>query len=625
MRLVRLKVTNFRCFREETAVAIGDITALVGKNDSGKSSLFDALEIFFNGAPESDDLCVHGSDATVRIACVFDDLPADLVIDAQHPTSLDSEYLLNADGQLEIVKVFSCSGSGKVKAANVFARAQHPTTAKYGDLLQLPNAKLIQRAKDLGVDVANVNQTINTDLRRAIWAHADELKCQPADVELKGETAERIWEQLKKYLPVFALFKSDRPSTDQDDEAQDPMKAAIKEAIKTQEAALNAVADQVRNEVQEIADRTVEKIRELDPSLAKQLTPRVTNKNWDTLFSVRLTGDDDIPINKRGSGTRRLVLLSFFRAQAQKEAEGKDTGVIYAVEEPETSQHPKNQKMLLRALEDLASQDGCQVLLTTHTPVLARRLPQESLRFITWPEAHPVVQDGGSDKTLREIAESLGVMPDHSVKAFLGVEGKNDISFLIAISKILHDAGEDVPDLGQMEAEGSVVFVPLGGSCLELWISRLQGFHRPEFYLMDRDTCPPEPPTYQKIADQLAKRENCTAWTTQRRELENYIHSDLIKAEYPNYAGVGLETEDVPKLFAQAVHEASGGGTLWEDVISDPEKLGKKISKAKRRLNAEFVKGMTPALLTQIDPNDEVRGWLRTIGAALRTGELDGQ
>jgi len=625
MRLVRLKVTNFRCFREETSVAIGDITALVGKNDSGKSSLFDALEIFFNGAPEPDDLCVHGTDATVRIACVFGDLPADLVIDAQHPTNLDSEHLLNADGQLEIVKVFSCSGSGKVKAANVFARAEHPTKAKYGDLLQLPNAKLIQRAKDLGVDVANVNQTINTDLRRAIWAHADELKCQLADVELKGETAERIWEQLKKYLPVFALFKSDRPSTDQDDEAQDPMKAAIKEAIKTQEAALNAVADQVRNEVQEIANRTVEKIRELDPSLAKQLTPRVTNKNWDTLFSVRLTGDEDIPINKRGSGTRRLVLLSFFRAQAQKEAEGRDTGIIYAIEEPETSQHPNNQKMLLKALEDLASQDGCQVLVTTHTPVLARRLPQESLRFVTWPDGHPVVRDGATEQTLHDIVDTLGVMPDHAVKVFVGVEGRHDIAFLVAISRILHDAGEDVPDLGRTEEEGSMVFVPLGGSCLDLWISRLQGFHRPEFYLMDRDTCPPKEPKYKKVANELAKRKNCTVWTTDRRELENYIHHDLLKTDFPGYAGVGLETEDVPRLFAQAVHEASGGGSAWEDVVSDAEKLGKKISNAKRRLNSDFVRRMTPSLLTELDAKDEVRGWFRAIGSALRSADSDGQ
>jgi len=72
MRLVQLRSSNFRCFKEEVVVDLGELTVLIGKNDSGKSSLFDALEIFFNGVPEKDDVCVHGSDTKVSISCVFD-------------------------------------------------------------------------------------------------------------------------------------------------------------------------------------------------------------------------------------------------------------------------------------------------------------------------------------------------------------------------------------------------------------------------------------------------------------------------------------------------------------------------------------------------------------------------
>jgi len=617
MRLVNLKVFNFRCFKNEISVDLGDLVVFIGKNDSGKSSLFDALDIFFNNVPEQDDVCVYGNDTKLSIACVFDELPKELIIDEQHPTDLAGENLLNQDGKLEIVKVFNCSGSGKVKAASVFARAKHPTSDKYNDLLILTNSKLKQRAKELGVNLSNVNQTINTELRRAIWAHAPDLKLELVDVELKSETGEKIWEQLKKHLPVFALFKSDRSSTDKDEEAQDPMKSAIKEAIKSQESALNAITEKVIGEVQEIANRTVEKLREMNPELAKQLTPRVTNKNWDSLFSVTLTGDEDIPINKRGSGIRRLFLLNFFRAKAEKEAEGKGTGVIYAIEEPETSQHPNNQKMLIQAFEDLTNRAGCQVLLTTHTPMLARRFAQASLRYVTRKDGQPVINSGSTEGTLAEIAESLGVLPDHNIKVFFGVEGRNDITFLIAISKMLRDAGEDVPDLGKGEDDGHLVFVPLGGSSLDLWVSRLKGFNRREFYLMDRDTIPPEKPRYYAIAEELAKRPNCTAWTTSRKQLENYIHPDIIKSVCSKYAGADSEFEDVPRLFAQAVHDDSGSQQTWEDVISDPEKLGKKVSNGKRRLCTEVVARMTPDLLTKIDVRNEIRTWLKMVGAAL--------
>lgn len=618
MRLVKMKLTNFRCYKDETVIDLDDLVVFVGKNDSGKSSIFDALNIFFEGkaAPDKDDSCVYTDDATVRIACIFDDLPSKLVIDAQHPTDLATEYLLNSRGLLEIVKIYSCN-LAKPKISGVFAHAAHPTADGYADLLSLTNPKLKQRAKSLDVDLSDVNQSVNTELRRAIWAHADDLQFQEVDVELKAEAAKAIWDQLKKHLPVFALFKSDRPSTDQDAEAQDPMKAAVKEAIKAQEDMLSEIADKVKAEVQEIANRTVEKIREMNPELARELTPRVSNKKWDTLFSVSLTGDEDIPINKRGSGTRRLVLLNFFRAKAEKEAEGKSTGVIYAIEEPETSQHPHNQVMLLSAFEELAERPGCQVFLTTHTPMLARRFSQHALRLVTQENDQPIIRYGKEEDTLKQIVESLGVLPDHNIRVFFGVEGRNDINFLRAISRILHEAGEDIPDLGMEEDSGHLVFVPLGGSSLDLWVSRLKGFNRPEFYLMDRDTIPPDDPHYKDLADAINKRANCRAWHTNKRELENYIHKDLIVAEYTNYTGTGMDFENVPVLFAQAVHEASNSNSTWDDVQSDPEKMKKKVSNAKKRLNTEFVAKMTPELLTAVDPNGDVRGWLHEVGKAL--------
>jgi len=167
MRLTKLKITNFRCYKDETVIHLDDLVVFVGKNDSGKSSIFDALNIFFEGkaAPDKDD------------ACVFDDVPSELVIDAQHPTDLASEHLLNGDGHLEIVKVYNCK-LAKPKCSGVYAHAAHPTADGYADLLSLTNAKLKQRAKSLGVDLTDVNQSVNTELRRAIWEHADDLQYQ---------------------------------------------------------------------------------------------------------------------------------------------------------------------------------------------------------------------------------------------------------------------------------------------------------------------------------------------------------------------------------------------------------------------------------------------------------------
>lgn len=170
MKLVQIKITNFRCYRDETIVDLDDLVVLVGKNDAGKSSIFDALDIFFENrrAPDRDDVCVYRSgDAIVKIACVFSELPDRLVIDAQNETDLKSEYLLNSEGMLEIVKTYNCDLANP-KCSGIHARANHPTADEYNDLIGLTNAKLKRRARNLGVDLSDVNQSKNAELRRAI-------------------------------------------------------------------------------------------------------------------------------------------------------------------------------------------------------------------------------------------------------------------------------------------------------------------------------------------------------------------------------------------------------------------------------------------------------------------------
>ena len=125
----------------------------------------------------------------------------------------------------------------------------------------------------------------------------------------------------------------------------------------------------------------------MDPAVASSLNPVIPTADklkWADVFkSVSISGDEDIPINKRGSGVKRLVLLNFFRAEAERRAdEGDNTGIIYAIEEPETSQHSNNQRVLIKALKELAQAANTQILLTTHSPVIVKELDFENLRLI---------------------------------------------------------------------------------------------------------------------------------------------------------------------------------------------------------------------------------------------------
>lgn len=46
MKLHSLKLKNFRGYREETNIVFDDLTVFIGKNDVGKSTILEALDIF---------------------------------------------------------------------------------------------------------------------------------------------------------------------------------------------------------------------------------------------------------------------------------------------------------------------------------------------------------------------------------------------------------------------------------------------------------------------------------------------------------------------------------------------------------------------------------------------------
>lgn len=397
LHLKKFKLKNFRGYKDEVTIEFNNLTAFVGKNDSGKSTILEALDIFFNNNKgtvkiDKEDLNIasrNSDDEDVVMTAYFTDFPESIVIDSTNTTNLKDEYLLNKDNELEIQKVFPKAAT----TSKTYIIAMHPRNKECNDLLYLKNSDLKKKIKKLDLE-NSVDITKNADMRKAIWDyyHSD-LQLSEVAIDITKEDAKKYWNKISAYLPIYSLFQADRNNSDSDDEVQDPLKHAVKEIIGSEalQQEFDNVAAKVLDKLNEVASRTLDKLREMDKETAETLKPSIPEASqlkWADVFkNVSIDGDEGIPINKRGSGVRRLILLNFFRAEAEKKlveqrTNNSSASIIYAIEEPETSQHFANQIKLADAFKALTNLKNVQVIMTTHSGTIVKKLNFNDLRLI---------------------------------------------------------------------------------------------------------------------------------------------------------------------------------------------------------------------------------------------------
>ena len=574
MRLKQLKIKNFRGYKEETVVEFDELTAFIGRNDAGKSTVLEALEIFFNNkivTCEREDLSVGVDDDSIYISCIFDELPQEITIDSTSTTTLSAENLLNSEGYLEIKKIFKCTTAKPKPSIRIVCN--HPVDEGFKDLLLLKQKDLKERAISLNIDESSYDKRNNVSIRKAILASNSDLNFEEVELEVDKEDAKKVYVVIETFLPIYALFQSDRSSSDSDKEIADPMSIAVAQALQELQAEIEKIKIEVQKRATETAEYTLAKLKEMDEDLASSLIPEFKSEpKFDSLFKLSIKSDDDISINKRGSGVRRLILLNFFRAEAERKLSESDRNksIIYAFEEPETSQHPSHQKLLVEAFLELSTKENTQIILTTHTPALGGLLPTSSLRLVEKNSSASV--SGGTDDVLQKIIDTLGILPSvisNEVKALVLVEGKTDIVFFNHLCKILKENGE----IDKTFKDANIALIPTGGcDNLKSWITMktVDQFGIPFAIFLDSDKLHASDNTKNISTVNKNLKHGRLAFCTRKREAENYLHPDIfsgnviitdfndVKEEVKQFDGTDKNkvlVKNWPKMTVEQLHQ----------------------------------------------------------------------
>ena len=613
-------IKNFRGYKEQTVEFYDNLNVIIGKNDVGKSTILEALEIFFNNESVKIDTYdlnkkrenIEDKEIIIQVSFKIDHTKT-YTIDTI-PTQLSKEFLLDSNNYLTIRKVWNASGQNITKTSlKTFLLSNYPISKFPTPLIC---KKITEIKKDLSKfedthDTSVINKTICSSIRKAIY---DFSNIQASDlietpIPIDADDGKKIFDAIKGDLPLYFLFKSDRENKDSDSEVQNPLKAITKSILSGLENELNTLKNEVIEATQLVGLKTIEKLREMNPEIANELKPTVSTKAWDTLFSFTFEDEDGIPINKRGSGVRRLILLNYFRAEAERQ-KTSTRSIIYALEEPETAQHPDWQRMLYNALVELSEQKNTQILITTHSPSLGALVPTNNIIYL-YKENNDVKIESNDPLILDKVTESLGIMPNieitkvsSNIKLIICMEGYTDIEFLKNISNCFsYDLANDP----------NILIIPLGGSTLEHWqnfkyLDKLSSV--PQFHIYDRDV-----KKYGRIINKITQNSLHKAVQTQFYEIENYIHPDLYHNCY-QHSDAFIDTssdhwketwkdKNIPKELSTHLKTCFDNGDRH---LRDTNETG-----IKKNLNFELSKITEIHHLKSLNAYDEINDWFNYI------------
>lgn len=527
--LTRLSVRNFRCL-ENVDVPLAPLTAFVGPNGSGKTTILRAIDLVLGEAWPTlrsfripQDFSRFDTSQDIEITVQFD--PPYI-----HQDTLPREHRVNS---LRLTcKPYKRSGkwgeSGDL----------HADLEPLNERGEVPLVAISQPQKGqkplfgplrVGADLRDHARILFVDHRRSLAQHLPSMR---------GSVLARLLQKARKEFDAADDFKSKYEA------AMDTLRT---ERVREIEA---TIADTAKRMLGFLGRLAIEDV-DIAFGFADPANP---------FNSLRLEYRESgltVPGEELGLGIQSAMVVGIFEAFRQL---GGQVGTI-VIEEPEMYLHPQAQRYFYRLLCSMTEAGQCQVIYSTHSPVFADVSRFESLRLVRKESGQPtrvsfVSPEQKEDLKKARDAFKLGGKFDTArnevlfANRALLVEGYGDrIAALIVAENLSFD----------LDAEGIAVVDCGGKAGIELVVRVCQALEIPVVVLHDEDVWPTH-----NIQDEQKRRkqeEENRAQKQINRRIKDAIGRAgqlfVISPSLEHSLGISSNASDKPRRIAEALSRLS--------------------------------------------------------------------
>jgi predicted ATPase/5S rRNA maturation endonuclease (ribonuclease M5) len=494
MELVGFKVENYKCILDSGWMEVSPLTVLVGKNESGKTSLLKALHKFNPYKPEpynmdrewprgyrksrSDEQVV----CTARFKLAADEVGELGQITDQQMTATTLDVTRNYRGQLDVVF-----------PQGMFPDRVHPNEAsEICDSLSMPTEPVSEpfraavnecneEARRLAregrfTDFVNLASTHDQRLRNTFSQSGDATISQNENNHVSNHSArlseianrlrqapsihKKAHEYVVKRIPTF-IFMDEYKAFNGTAHLDQVHQRVIQRQPSEQDTTLLMIMElsglSLASEVAKAREQDREQ-RQYDLDDAGATLTRDIEGRWkQRRYEVRFNADGNqfftfvrdakdpalIRLEERSKGFQWFFS---FDLMLMYESKGTFKNCVILLDEPGLHLHPDAQRDLLRRLESYA--DGNTLIYSTHLPFMIDLRHPERVRVISeTTEGAKVFEDLTSSQTEAKfpLQAALGMTGSSSfllAERNLVVEGVDDYWFISELSNLFGRSGE---------------------------------------------------------------------------------------------------------------------------------------------------------------------------------------
>lgn len=404
MHISEFRIQNFRSIKDISIIMSG-YAVLLGPNNSGKSNILRALNLFFSASTKGiseEDFFQKDISKPIEIEVVFSSLKPE-------QENLFKDYLIN--GNLRVKKIIKWDEKEQKFEQTLYIKQSAPQAEYLNENKFQENKELIKEKVKEGKLPKKFLSESGNPTKESFESGMTALRAQREkypEIEWSEEWEEKPfgWKNVNQgYLMDCVFIPAVREAEEEAEYSSTSLLGKIIDK-KTQ-----SIPEDEKKKIEDLL-KQIKKCLQGDsdfkkPEFVDQLEKTLAQEIGKCMPGVKIEWQIDVPdlegilkesylkiddginteVNAKGHGLQRILIFALFKLYSSLAIQEKKTAnpTLFAIEEPEIFLHPQLQRAFFKLLKQLSADD--QAIFCTHSPYFIDLLDFKKIVIVNKNEA----------------------------------------------------------------------------------------------------------------------------------------------------------------------------------------------------------------------------------------------